>query len=430
MRLSSVLFLLVTAIPALARANGGPVAWTDATAGGGITPVSQATISLTQEQLALRIEDDARHYRARACYWLANPGAAKTVDFGVPLLYTADPYGEETSAEPTAGARAAAESIEIRVGGKRYGCDLRGQGAEVDAVPGARRAWCVAKVTVPAGESIRLALRYRGELLFEDAEFSKSALTVFDNRRLYYELFPAGYWAGKTGKVTVELDLGRFDGLAVVTGDDATTPPPAGHRGDRLSWSFTDVDLARAGALDVRINAEPVLLVDQLTGWNRDHNQGLSVKASSTLADPNRRYAAARLIDGSAATAWCEGATGDGVGEWVELRWPTADEESYCRLEGFAIVPGYAKNATTFRDNNRVTRIALSPCGDPTPLGELAIPDSGRYDRAAVLIRPGELEKPDAPKRTCYRFTIRAVKRGVRFHDSCIGEIAPVINCG
>jgi hypothetical protein len=386
--------LFVAALPSAALANGGPVAWTDATGGGGIAPTTSTDISLTSERLTLVVEDDARHFRARACYMLSNPKQAQTVKYGVPLLWSTDPFGEEVDTKPGESAAAAAKSIKIRVGGKDHSCTIEGE-SEVFPNNGAlRRGWCVADVTIPKGDVVSLLLTYRGELLFEDLEFSKSALTMFDARRLHYELFPAGHWAGKARRVSISVDLGRFAGLAVF-GKDGTRPAPSKKSAARLEWDLRDVDLTKIGALEVHIDADPILTSALLTSWNRGKSATVTrAKASSTLASKAGAYVAANVIDGDGATAWCEGVAGNGAGEWIEISYPEPAEE-YCRLQGFAISSGYTKSATTFTANNRLAKITLAECKSGEVFEETSFKTDRSHDRATHLVRPEGDENGD-----------------------------------
>ena len=419
--------LFVTLLPGTVFANGGPVAWTNATGGGGIGPIANTDIALVSERLNLVVEDDARHFRARACYMLSNPKQAQTVKYGVPLLWSTDPYGEKPTTAPSKEAIAAAKSIKIRVGGKDHSCTIQGESTAVADNMALRRGWCVADVAIPRGDIVSLLLTYRGEMLFEDAEFSKSALTMFDYRRLRYELFPAGHWAGKARQVSISVDLGRFAGLARF-GADGTRPAPSKKSAARLEWDLRDVDLTTVDALEVHIDAAPILTSSLLAGWNKGKYAIASgAKAASTLASKTGAYVAANAIDGDGTTAWCEGVAGDGAGEWIEVSYREPDE---CRLEGFAISTGYTKSATTFTTNNRLTKISLAECKSGKVIEGASLPSHSHHDRAMHLVRPAGDDYDDFPLSGCLRVTIVEVSAGSKHRDTCISEIAPVFNCG
>src|SRR5262245_8806343 len=93
---TSLLSLLIVGYPMLGFANGGPVAWTGGTAGGGIAPQQQTEISLMSEDLQITADSDMNHYQVNAKYVLSNPGAAQKVKYGVPVVWVDEEgMGEE-----------------------------------------------------------------------------------------------------------------------------------------------------------------------------------------------------------------------------------------------------------------------------------------------------------------------------------------------
>jgi hypothetical protein len=74
---------------------------------------------------------------------------------------------------------------------------------------------------------------------------------------------------------------------------------------------------------------------------------GATLTASSTLKSSKPgQYAASNLLDGKRDTVWAEGAKGDGTDEWVEIAF-----DSPVVVEGFVLVPGYAKSEDLFARN-------------------------------------------------------------------------------
>jgi hypothetical protein len=59
-------------------------------------------------------------------------------------------------------------------------------------------------------------------------------------------------------------------------------------------------------------------------------------------------------FDNNPATAWCEGAAGAGVGEWLQFNF---DRE--VTLKQIKMQPGYFKNSETWQKNNRVSEITV-----------------------------------------------------------------------
>lgn len=68
--------------------------------------------------------------------------------------------------------------------------------------------------------------------------------------------------------------------------------------------------------------------------------------ASSELKPASGRYAVANAFDGDRTTAWVEGAENAGEGSFLEIEF-----EEPATLDGFALRPGYVKNASVFTAN-------------------------------------------------------------------------------
>jgi hypothetical protein len=147
--------------------------------------------------------------------------------------------------------------------------------------------------------------------------------------------------------------------------------------------------------------------------------------ASSNLKDPAPVYTAGGVIakapfgplslfDGIRETAWCEGVSGDGIGEWVEFEL-TKDVEaldiqngynmSFVKIEGKSIDTYYEKN-------NR-----------PKTLEILSL--DGKVKQTINLADTKELQSFDGIflSRGRYRVYIRDVYKGSKWQDTCLGEI-------
>jgi hypothetical protein len=418
--------LLIAGMVGAAWANGGPVEWTLASGRGGLSPVA-VDVALVAEDLRIAVAADGRHVDVVATYELANPGAARRVTFGVPVAST-----------DAASARTLARTISVTSGGRRRGCRLTDERAE--QAPGGDEeymlrpaVWCTTALTVAAGAST-VTLRYRGELEFSDSELSKSPLVSRNYRTLSYPLYPAGGWKGPS-KLHVEVDPGPLAGLIDLTGEHVEAPKPAGSalRGDKLVWSIDRIDLAAMPELRVVFLPEPFFLPRDLAAWNRgaSYYRVSARAASSTLG--GGRYDIGRIVDGDPATAWCEGRRGDGAGEWIEVEVRgTPDDLAGCRPSAPGLISGYAKSAAVWNANGRVTRVRFGPCGSSG--GEVVdVPRAPSFDRGGALlpVPPHEDAVRSLHERgtMCLRMTIVDVEAGSS-GDTCVSELAPLINCG
>jgi hypothetical protein len=130
----------------------------------------------------------------------------------------------------------------------------------------------------------------------------------------------------------------------------------------------------------------------------------ISYCASSVLAPQGGRSYGPRQGAGGAGTAWVEGVRGDGVGQWLQVRW----SDGAC-FRTVVIRNGYGRNRAIFLGNNRV-RTAHLTASDGLSL-RLNLADSN----AEQTIR-----LPRIVKARWLRLTIRSVYRGSRWRDTAI----------
>lgn len=148
-------------------------------------------------------------------------------------------------------------------------------------------------------------------------------------------------------------------------------------------------------------------------------------RASTTLRGPKDRYAVKNLFDGELATAWVEGAEGDGEGEWVELEFAAPT-----RIDGYLIAPGYGKSAEVFRDNQVPRRVRIEADGAELAVHDIRyaqtldgeFPDSELWGPRVVV-----LPKPITVK--WLRLTVLEVVpwTRARYRDLAISEWMPIL---
>ncbi|WP_157786001.1 NADase-type glycan-binding domain-containing protein [Bradyrhizobium yuanmingense] len=83
---------------------------------------------------------------------------------------------------------------------------------------------------------------------------------------------------------------------------------------------------------------------------------GFETYCVSSMLKPQfgNSYGAANLFDASTGTAWVEGASGNGVGEWI-----TIEFETVRRVKSIHVQNGYQKSRDIFAKNNRVRQIRV-----------------------------------------------------------------------
>lgn len=454
-RCAAALFVFFSALFFLAsdsQANGGPVAWTGVTPVGAVGLVQDSDIALHSENLKINVTD-FNTYKVQATYELQNDGAAKKVLFGVPLTWPkTDPDGSDLDKDATKNAEKVPAGISLKLNGQPISCTLS-SGSTIalkDTVLMGGSAdynykvnsWCVATLPFAEKAGASLVLEYSAQFFYEDMEFSKSALTRFGARELLYLFYPAGFWKGPVKKVNITVDMSPYTSFKKNQG-------PAGERtnGRTITWSLSDVDFRRVPKLELVFKTE-LLEKQQLLTWNGkagpNEKMPMKVKASSTLHEMGAvNYTPENVLDGKGETAWCEGAQGTGVGEWLQFNLQGKKAGKYCRLEGIAIAPGYVKNQKTYVENGRVRKIRVTDCDGKRPY-DFTLRKAERFDMAPVLLQmPVETKKTGFLKMdttyiepldyieetSCFRLIILEVEKGSS-DDTCISEVSLVLNCG
>ena len=144
------------------------------------------------------------------------------------------------------------------------------------------------------------------------------------------------------------------------------------------------------------------------------------VSASSHLpwssSDPDYHYEPEMAVDNNFETAWNEGATGDGTGEWIMLSAPSNQ-----LVRGVKIVNGFSKRTARhdlFTYNNRPLQLRAE-FSDGT--SETILLNDYGYSWQSITFQQEHVT-------TSVKFVITSVKTGTAvsegYHDACISEIA------
>ncbi len=134
----------------------------------------------------------------------------------------------------------------------------------------------------------------------------------------------------------------------------------------------------------------------------------LRVEVSSVLKDQYGVYSPENVIDGDTKTAWCEGVSGSGEGEWIEIDFYTTRTVSNLK-----IFPGYGETEKLFRANNRPRALDIE-FGDKSHTS-VELTDEYRMQNFSFPPKEGG---------TYLKISIKDVYKGTKYDDTCISEIS------
>ncbi|MBR3824192.1 MAG: hypothetical protein IKJ39_03235 [Lachnospiraceae bacterium] len=161
-------------------------------------------------------------------------------------------------------------------------------------------------------------------------------------------------------------------------------------------------------------------LADGCSTWCACNDYYCKVTASSSLAPQGTQtYGAENLKSANRMNAWAEGVPGDGIGETIEIReMYFGGGDPIFRYNEVCIVNGYAKDETTWLENNRVKSMKLYFMDEY--MGTITLEDTmlPQYvDLSPVAMKVGNGCEAK------FRFEIADVYKGTKYDDTCISGI-------
>ncbi|PWE55746.1 hypothetical protein DEM27_13800 [Metarhizobium album] len=164
---------------------------------------------------------------------------------------------------------------------------------------------------------------------------------------------------------------------------------------------------------DMPEEVEPVFATRPVTGGEICQRQRFTIGEAtvcvSSILEPQfgNRYGSLNLTDGRKSTAWVEGASGDGIGEYVAVEF-----DAPVIVSGLEIANGYTKNSDIFDKNNRVRNLTVSTASGSAQTVELT--DNEDWQNLGVSL-------PE--KTTWLMLTISSVYRGSKYRDTAISGL-------
>lgn len=367
-----LLFLADTAL-----SNGGPMDGSHILSTGNITFNEIETIRLLDESISFTVEGD--FVDVEAVYTLLNEGGTTEVAYAFPVDHADIYFGGDLE-----------EWIDDEIPYFRIltGPDL----LDVETVTApdsfrccvvddyslwARRTWFTAQIPFSAGDTSVVTVQYRFKTQFEDFVTNKDVFPSITNRYFRYVLNPAGYWSdGIVEDFGYTIDFSSV----LASGGEVISVPECGTwiSEDVFSFESNDFDILHADSIEVLYDIVSLKMYQYFSSSALSSQHLEEVNVSSTLQGAPD-YAVGNLFDMDMTTAWVEGASGDGTGEWINIEF---DDVS---VYSIGIVNGYIKNETTYRENARIRKVEL----------EIVIDEDGPYYNKWSEDRIEVIELPD-----------------------------------
>ena len=148
-------------------------------------------------------------------------------------------------------------------------------------------------------------------------------------------------------------------------------------------------------------------------------------KSSSTLSQEGRAYPVENLIDLNPLTAWCEGSSTNGNGEWIEINLKSRPARIDLETVLVKILPGYTKTDSLFRANARPSKITLRVIDGPsgralTAREAYAFPVRNQPVMQVLTVPVGAEVNPARVK---ILVEIDRVHAGRKYQDLCVTEL-------
>lgn len=139
------------------------------------------------------------------------------------------------------------------------------------------------------------------------------------------------------------------------------------------------------------------------------------ITASSTLRE-KYNYIPENITDADPATAWIEGDSGSGEGEWIEILF-----KKQVNIKSIVIMNGYLKSESTYFENNRIKSCLLQGiCGTDTVKREYVFQDLKSH---TGIFKPAGEKLEGFKNVTKIRLIIGSVYKGSKYDDTGFSEI-------
>jgi len=350
---SGILYLLAVLLVLggdKAFANGGPIDVSCSLGSGNICLLREEDILLRSECLTIVPVGD--WVEVHAVYILENTGPAKLVEYGFPLEVSENEFSgfyHSVDKEPTIRILDGAMPLSVEVLTVPGRVDAAGMDSYI--IDGNVK-WFTTSLSFQQGETKTVSVHARVLSSYEDFSTTKGFLPSYSSRYFRYSLDPAGYWGcGTAGEMEMAVD---FSWVTENGGEVEDLIGPGEWLTDNI-YGFNSVDfmLDGAGIIEFQYSVDRWKLARLIEDNTLPSWQFGEISVSSELPEQEgHEYDYRNMFDGDPATAWAEGAEGDGTGEWIEVELP----EAY-GLGSIAVVNGYQSSREAYEANGRAAEI-------------------------------------------------------------------------
>lgn len=420
------ILLLACLVPGIssALANGGGYFRGGLESAGdvaGFEPEQTDKIRILDEKLTVRLGPKSAAVEVR--YLMRNETAKKVkVRFGFPAEESFDKNLMASVGEPThrkTTTLSYCRDYRVTAAGKPVKFKW-----QAEAKPAADKrfeglaGWMVSELTFAAGEEKPVLISFNSD--YPEEEWNVSDAGTISAARFKYRLSTAACWAGTIGEGSIALipDGIPADELRVIKPVNRFTK-----EGNHWVWRFKDLEPSLADDLEIEavpeIRFHPIFPDTETDSWSSYHeragkwsieHKNYAVHASTVLPpEGDITYVADNVRDYEKLTIWCEGASGPGKNEWLELTPKVAKP-----LRFISISPGCWRTPQLFLANARPKRILVELNGSHR--FHFDVPD--RMEK--FLIPVTGFTKPVAR----IRLTFEEVWPGNKYEDLCVSDIS------
>jgi len=420
--LAFIIIMSISSVTLIALGNGSPIDFSSIARTGNIKLIPKTSISIEQENLSIKFYDDYADVQVK--YYIFNNGKDDSVSFGFPVDYLLEGiYFEEIEQELKKDDEI--KNFEIYDGDKKLNA-IESKETEELAVKGytgaesfkAKRQWFVTDINLLANKNKIITIKYKIKCQLDDWFYGDELFPTFSDRYFIYTFSPAGNWGdGTIKKFNLEIDFTQN----LKKGAKIKSINLKGYiyNNGKYSYQTENFKPAQAEDLIIKYDNSPYNLTQSLKDYRIKKENIVYIKASSTFGP---KYSVKNLLDGKLETAWVEGATGYGKGEWIEM------EIENFMLTGILIVNGYTKNKNTFYNNGQVYKMKVNINNDdlnetkiieikPRKYTELNKMSFAPFMDTLASFYPGYIYSAKI------RLTIADVIKGNKYSDTAISEL-------